>query len=103
MKDFEDYSGPYINFLDHGHFSKDFLLKLLPEWENAIKLVVHDYNEEFPRLLGEEKAKAAIDNIWEGYAEAMVPVIAQLLSFDKDVTDMDAKAWQLLPKVNKDI
>nr|WP_314466143.1 hypothetical protein [uncultured Clostridium sp.] len=101
MKELQNYSGNYVNFTEPANFSKELLVKLLTEWENAFKLVVNDYNEEFVDQFGEAAADVMINKIWDGHDRSLIMVMINMMKLNPDEEADVIRANELMPKFAK--
>lgn len=96
MPELNDLSGPYKPNLQWSDFSKEFLIKLMGEWQYGIKVMTDALTYAVSKRVGVDEAMKVIMELGEHYWGTMVPRHAKLANYEMNTVVDCLKNPQLL-------
>lgn len=97
MPELSDYSGPYRHDLRFEDFSKDFLIKLMYQWQRAYLRLNAIWYQAAAERFGQEAADDCNLEVWLTVGEKVVPKFAKVGNFELNTVLDSLKLCQLTP------
>jgi len=95
MEELNDYTGPFKPDLTFADFSKDFLLKLMQNWQYAWLQLDSAWFEAVSERIGDEQTYACATQAWSRMAERVNPRYAKTGGFPLNTVIDSMKVLQL--------